>query len=193
MEMHASSTIKCFLFKEDPCFFQDKRGFLHILTHSDTWAGFTPSLHIFSRDGSYGSWRVGTGYWGSPYTTNVSWLPPSDAVDEQPSVDTPPWTNFYRRERPELHLDADGAPEYLLNGVEFGLEAPAHQFSFTLLQRVNSTPTDAPRATPRFAAEVAEIEGLFGTELPQERRDELRAILGRSTKTIKTDDVSRPG
>ena len=55
-----------------------------------------------------------------------------------------------------------------------------------MLQRVNSTPTDAPRATPHFASEVAEIEGLFGTELPQERRDELRAILGRS---IKTDEV----
>jgi len=123
---------------EDPCFWQDKRGYLHVLSHSNTWAGFSPSLHIFSREGQYGSWRVGTGYWGSPYTTNVSWLPP-EGIDVQSGIDAPAWTNFYRRERPELHLDADGAPAYLLNGVEYGRQYPGHQYSFTLMQRVDST------------------------------------------------------
>ena len=31
---------------EDPCWWQDKRGYLHLLTHSNTWAGFSPSLHV---------------------------------------------------------------------------------------------------------------------------------------------------
>jgi hypothetical protein len=124
---------------EDPCFFQDKRGYLHLLVHSNTWAGSWPSLHVFSRDGSYGSWKVGTGYWGSPYTTNVSWQAPV-GPGTQAGIDTPGWTKFYRRERPELHLDASGAPSYLLNGVQYGLEYPEHQYSFTLIQHVNTAP-----------------------------------------------------
>jgi predicted amidohydrolase len=125
---------------EDPTFFQDKRGFLHLITHS---GGGKPnigvSLHAFSRTGSYGSWRLGTGYYGSPYTTNVSWAP--EPAGGQAELDTPNWTQFFRRERPELHLDKNGAPEYVTNGVTYGLEHPQHQYSFTLLQWVNSTPT----------------------------------------------------
>ena len=94
---------------------------------------------VFSRDGSYGSWKVGTGYWGSPYTTNVSWQAPV-GPDTQAGIDTPGWTKFYRRERPELHLDRSGAPSYLLNGVQYGLEYPEHQYSFTLIQHVNTAP-----------------------------------------------------
>jgi hypothetical protein len=59
-----------------------------------------------------------------------------------PGIDALAWTNFYRRERPELHLDADGAPAFLLNGVHVeysGHQYPEHQYSFTLLQRVDST------------------------------------------------------
>lgn len=124
---------------EDPAFFQDKRGFLHLITHS---GGGKPnvgvSLHAFSRDGSYGSWRLGTGYYGSPYTTNVSWA--EEPAAEQSGFITPSWTQFGRRERPELHLDKNGAPEYVINGVTYGLQHPQHQYSFTLMQRVNSTP-----------------------------------------------------
>eukprot|EP01043_Picozoa_sp_COSAG02_P068319 COSAG02_NODE_11302_length_1752_cov_0.738052_2_plen_373_part_00 len=123
---------------EDPCFFQDKRGYLHLLAHSNTWAGFSPSLHVFSRDGSYGSWKVGTGQWGSPYTTNVTWLSPAGSDYSQFGVEHPPWTKFYRRERPELHLDENGAPSFLLNGVEYGVEYPGHQYSFTLIQHVDT-------------------------------------------------------
>jgi hypothetical protein len=53
-------------------------------------------------------------------------------------IDAPAWTNFYRRERPELHL-VDGVPSYLLNGVEYGLQYPEHQYSFTLIQHVDTT------------------------------------------------------
>jgi hypothetical protein len=60
------SMCNSFMPSEDPCFWRDQRGYLHVVTHSNTRAGFSPSLHIFSREGQYGSWWVGTGYWGSP-------------------------------------------------------------------------------------------------------------------------------
>jgi heparin/heparan-sulfate lyase len=75
-------------------------------------------------------------------------------VDAEPGIDAPTWTNFYRRERPELHLDADGAPAFLLNGVEYGKQHPDHQYSFTLMQRVDSTlkTDDEPPPPPSYPA-----------------------------------------
>ena len=109
---------------EDQTLWEDKRGGLHILLHGNQWAGEWPSLHAYSRDGSPGTWQLSKrtdGY--VPYSANVSWAEGG-------------WTNFFRRERPELHLNQQGEPSFLLSGVMFGRDYPTRQFSFTILQRV---------------------------------------------------------
>ena len=44
--------------------------------------------------------------------------------------------NFFRRERPELHFNAEGEPSFLVSGAMFGRDYPTRQYSFTMLQRV---------------------------------------------------------
>ena len=114
---------------EDQTLWEDKRGGLHILLHGNQWAGDWPSLHAFSPDGSAGTWQLSRrtdGY--VPYSSNVSWAEGG-------------WTNFFRRERPELNFNDQGEPSFLLNGVMFGRDFPTRQYSFTILQRVRGNAT----------------------------------------------------
>ena len=109
---------------EDQTLWQDKRSGLHILLHGNQWAGEWPSLHAFSRDGTPGTWQLSRRTDGLvPYSANVSWAEGG-------------WTNFFRRERPELHFNAEGEPSFLVNGAMFGRDYPTRQYSFTMLQRV---------------------------------------------------------
>eukprot|EP01051_Picozoa_sp_SAG22_P006499 SAG22_NODE_428_length_10591_cov_8.858178_2_plen_76_part_00 len=60
------------------------------------------------------------------FSTNVSWA----------AADGGGWTKFYRRERPELHFDAAGHPNYFYSGIEYGEDHPRKQYSFTIVQQV---------------------------------------------------------
>lgn len=46
------------------------------------------------------------------------------------------WTKFYRRERPEIHLDDDGNPAVFYSGIEYGMDHPQKQYSFSIVQQV---------------------------------------------------------
>jgi hypothetical protein len=46
------------------------------------------------------------------------------------------WTKFYRRERPELRLDVDGNPAVFYSGIEYGMDHPQKQYSFSIVQQV---------------------------------------------------------
>jgi hypothetical protein len=114
---------------EDQTLWQDKRGFLHILMHGNQWAGEWPSMHAYSRDGSPGTWQLSKRTDGhTPYSANVSWAEGG-------------WTNFFRRERPELNFNEHGEPAFLVNSAMFGRDYPTRQFSFTILQRVRNSTT----------------------------------------------------
>jgi hypothetical protein len=93
---------------EDPHIFRDDEGNFHIFAHTCTGKSCTEghwpygSGHAFSRDG-----RIWTVADVPPYTREIEW--------EDGTV-----ANVYARERPQLLLDADGAPLVLSNGVEPG-------------------------------------------------------------------------
>ena len=48
---------------------------------------------------------------------------------------------FFRRERPELRINADGDPTHLVTGIEYFADdegkADNHQYSFTIVQEVD--------------------------------------------------------
>ena len=57
------------------------------------------------------------------FSTNVTW-------------EDGGWTKFYRRERPELRMDAKGNPAVIYSGIEYGMDHPQKQYSFSIVQRV---------------------------------------------------------
>ena len=86
-------------------------------------------MHAYSRDGSPGTWQLSKRTDGhTPYSANVSWAEGG-------------WTNFFRRERPELNFNEHGEPAFLVNSAMFGRDYPTRQFSFTILQRVRNSTT----------------------------------------------------
>ena len=56
------------------------------------------------------------------FSTNVSWEGGGG-------------TKFYRRERPELRMDAKGNPAVIYSGIEYGMDHPQKQYSFSIVQR----------------------------------------------------------
>jgi hypothetical protein len=53
------------------------------------------------------------------------------AIDDDGS-----WERFYRRERPELRLDSDGHPSVFYSGIQYGLDRPYKQYSYSTANRV---------------------------------------------------------
>ncbi len=131
---------------EDPFLWQDRHdSSLHIIFHVEDERAYSewPSLHAFSGDGGR-SWGVSA----SPdrrgaYSTSVLY-----GKGE-------PGERFQRRERPELVLDLDGRPQWLLSAV---MRSDTHQvasycrwgYSFSLAQSVLPS---AGQATSTAASE----------------------------------------
>jgi len=116
---------------EDPHIFRDDEGNFHLFAHTCSGAGCTEghwlhvSAHAFSRDGR--TWTVAD---VPPYTREIEW--------EDGTVAT-----VFSRERPQLLLDADGAPLVLANGVwpgnsstPFVKEGYTGDWSYTHVQAV---------------------------------------------------------
>ena len=76
---------------------------------------------MFCRGGAGGVSRRVDGK--GAFSTNVSW-------------EGGGWTKFYRRERPELRMDAKGNPAVIYSGIEYGMDHPQKQYSFSIVQRV---------------------------------------------------------
>jgi hypothetical protein len=129
---------------EDPFLWQDRRdSSLHMIFHveDERAYGEWPSLHAFSSDGGL-TWGVSA----SPdrrgaYSTSVLY------------GEGEPGERFQRRERPELILDLDGRPRWLLSAV---MRSDTHQvasyckwgYSFSLAQSVLAIPAQVREQHP---------------------------------------------
>ena len=98
---------------EDPFMYKNKRGF-HLMIHSMCPSGFWNSAHAFSKDGI--NWGISS---HMPYSY-FSWY-----KDEGFII-------FFRKERPQLILDEEGNPLYLVNGVQEWIK----KNSYTIINRI---------------------------------------------------------
>ena len=108
-------------YAEDPHIYRDRRGHWHMLAHSlcDEWPE-CPAVggHAASVDGR--AWRYTS---AAAYTTTVEF-------EDGESV------TFSRRERPELLMDAQGHPSYLITGVVDKGGGGMEDRSWTLVQPI---------------------------------------------------------
>lgn len=95
-----------------------------MIFHGYQWQGTWTGMHAYSKAGDGRDWQLSRRADGrGAFQTNVTWADGS-------------WTKFYRRERPELHFDAAGNPNYFYSGIEYGMDHPRKQYSFTIVQQV---------------------------------------------------------
>ena len=110
---------------EDPTIFEDDERNIHIIFHGYQWQGLWTGMHAYSADGNVfqlSQRRDGRG----AFSTNQSYSNCSANC----------WDKYYRRERPEIHLDSEGNPSIFYTGIEFGENHPQKQYSYSTVNRV---------------------------------------------------------
>eukprot|EP00898_Chlorokybus_atmophyticus_P003726 jgi/Chlat1/4354/Chrsp29S04505 len=133
---------------EDPCVWKDSRGSFHMLTNGlpepvmgiffgrccmplqlyyDASTGvlkpkFLAGAHAWSRDGLQ---------WSEPVL---------NAFNTTIRYEDGGWDVFFRRERPQVLLNAKGWPEWFYSGVMGARGVKQRDYSFTLVQRINTMP-----------------------------------------------------